>query len=132
MFSKPISAALTGEQFTLYGDGTMRRDFTSVFDVVEGFTRAALERVESGVFNIAGGQVVSINEAIAVMEDILGAPIPMKRMSESDGDVRRTGADISAACDHLGYAPGHSLRETLLAQVEWSERTLLAERPAIA
>jgi UDP-glucuronate 4-epimerase len=132
MFSKLISAALTGEEFTLYGDGTMRRDFTSVFDVVEGFTLAATERVESGVFNIAGGQVVSINEAIAVMEDILGATVPMKRVSESDGDVRRTGADISAARDHLGYAPGHSLRETLQAQVEWSERTLPAERSAVA
>lgn len=131
LFSKLISAASTGQPFTLYGDGTMQRDFTPVFDVVEGFRLAAFGPVENGVFNIAGGQVISINEAIGLMEDILGAAVPVTRAAESEGDVRRTGADISAARDHLGYAACHSLRETLEAQVDWSERTLPAKRPAV-
>jgi nucleoside-diphosphate-sugar epimerase len=130
MFSKLISAALTGGSFVSYGDGTMRRDFTSIFDVVAGFTLAASSPILSGVFNIAGGQVVSINEAIATVEDILGARIPIETREERRGDVRRTGADLSAAQNKLGYTPVHGLRGTLEAQIAFSESLLAANGPA--
>jgi nucleoside-diphosphate-sugar epimerase len=129
MFSKLISAALTGGCFVSYGDGTMRRDFTSVFDVVAGFTMAASAPIVSGIFNIAGGQVVSINEAIATVEDIMGARIPIETREERRGDVRRTGADISAAHNQLGYMPVHGLRGTLEAQIAFSESLLAAKGP---
>jgi nucleoside-diphosphate-sugar epimerase len=130
MFSKLISAALTGGRFVRYGDGTMQRDFTSVSDVVAGFTLAASAPIVNGVFNIAGGQVVSINDAIAIVEDIVGVRIRIETREERSGDVRRTGADISAAHNQLGYTPLHNLRGTLEAQIAFSESLLVAKGPA--
>jgi UDP-glucuronate 4-epimerase len=123
-FSNLIFAALTGRRFILYGDGTMQRDFTSVFDVVDAFKRAADAPVERGSFNIAGGQVVSINAAIGMVEDLTGTGISIDRRNEKKGDVRRTAADISEAGRQLGFYPHRNLRDGLREQIEFTDKRL--------
>ncbi len=123
-FSNLISAALTGRPFILHGDGTMQRDFTSVFDVVDAFKLAADAPIDRGTFNIAGGQAISMNAAIGMVEDIAGTRISIERRSEKKGDVRRTAADISEAGRRLGFYPHCNLREGLREQIEFTDKLM--------
>ena len=123
-FSNLISAALTGRRFILHGDGTIQRDFTSVFDVVDAFKLAAGAPIDRGTFNIAGGQAISMNAAIGMVEDIAGTRISIERRSEKKGDVRRTAADISEAGRRLGFHPHRDLREGLREQIEFTDKLL--------
>jgi UDP-glucuronate 4-epimerase len=131
LFSNLISAALAGTPFVLYGDGEMQRDFTSVFDVVNAFLLAAETPVARGAFNIAGGEVVSINTAIRTVEDLAGTRVAIERRQERRGDVQRTSADISEAAGHLGYLPRRTLRNTLGEQIEFMD-LLLKSKSALS
>jgi nucleoside-diphosphate-sugar epimerase len=118
MFHRLIWSALTGTRFTLYGDGGMERDFTNVFDIVDALIAAGKCTVEQRVFNIAGGHTVSVRQAINLVEELTGAKISIDYRPERRGDVRRTGADISAALRQLNYQPKRSIRESLQSQIE--------------
>jgi len=120
LFSSLISAALAKRVFIVRGDGAQQRDFTSVLDVVDGFLLAAEAPIAAGVFNIAGEQVLSIREAIATVEELLGERVAIENRAERLGESRRNAADISAARAQLGYAPRRSLREGLQAQIEFT------------
>lgn len=119
-FSRLVRAALDGEPFPLYGDGTQRRDFTYVDDVVDAFVAAA-ERDWSGVANIGGGAPVTLLEAIGILEELCG-PIALSPRERQPGDSRETFADISAAEVALGYRPTVSLYDGLARMVAWAER----------
>ncbi len=119
-----IHAALTRSKFVLYGDGEQRRDFTYVQDVVSAFLLAAKISGPFQAFNIAGGGIVSMNEAISLVEELTGDSIDVDRVRPQTGDVRNTGADLSKSRDVLGYVPRVSLCEGLKAQVDDVERML--------
>jgi UDP-glucose 4-epimerase len=123
-FHRLIHAALTRTEFVLYGDGDQRRDFTYVQDVVGAFLLAAKSPETSQAFNIAGGGIVSMNEAVSLVEDLTGVSIAVERVKPQSGDVRHTGADLSRSHDILGYKPQVTLREGLNSQVAHVERTL--------
>lgn len=117
MFHKLIRAALTGTSFTLYGDGGMERDFTSVFDVRDVLVQLSSHPAEERVFNVANGKVVSIREAIALVEELCGVKIAIEYREERRGDVQRTSADISRAESLLQYRPKRDLRNTISLQI---------------
>jgi UDP-glucuronate 4-epimerase len=118
-------AALQGQRIQILGDGRQTRDFTFVADVVQA-TRAAAAapKLDGGVYNIGGGAQVSVAQAIAVLEDLLGRPIGADHLPREPGDVRDTGADIRRARADLSYHPVTDLREGLSAQVEWVAASL--------
>ena len=123
-FHRLIHAALTRTKFVLYGDGRQQRDFTFVSDAAEGLMLAANSAAPAGSYNIAGGAIVSMHEAIGLVEEIVGSSIDVERASPQSGDVWHTGADLSKSRDVLGYAPRVGLREGLKAQIESVERML--------
>jgi len=117
-FSRAITAALAGEEFTLYGNGGQTRDFTFVEDAVAG-TLAAAERGTPGrAYNLGGGSPVSMCEVIEEIDRLTG-PLRVQRATRQRGDARDTSADISRAQSELGYAPRRQLRDGLRAQVAW-------------
>lgn len=117
-FSRLITAAYSGSPFTVFGNGSQERDFTYVDDVVEGLYRVATTMDATGVYNIGGGHVVSLNDVIALVEEIIGKGIALSFLPSEKGDVRRTSADISKISRATGYKPQVSLREGLLRQVK--------------
>jgi len=119
-FNKLIKAGLNGERFTLHGDGSQIRDFTYVEDVVEANKLAAFADVDPGsVFNIGGGSPVSMNQAIAMIEEILDRKIEMKMTPLGPGNPMRTTADCAAASSHLGWNPKTDIYSGLESQVRW-------------
>jgi len=121
-FHKFIQAALEDRPILVYGDGEQTRDFTYVADAVEANWLALGPGAVGQVFNIGGGSRSSVNQVLAVLEEILGKPIRRERRPPQPGDVRHTWADTSRARDRLGFIPRVSLREGLARQVEWLRR----------
>lgn len=125
-FSRLVRAALCGEEFEVYGDGTQTRDFTFVGDVVQALLEAA-RSPWCGVANIGGGSQRSLNDVVDIVRNLCGE-VRIVRRPRALGDVHDTAADISVAAVAFGYRPRTALPEGLAAMVA-AERSL-AERMA--
>jgi len=123
-------AALAGEPIEVFGDGGQTRDFTFVGDIVDATLAAATTPDVAGqVFNVGGGSRSSLDEAIEIIGGLAGRELEVHPGPAQEGDVRDTGADVSAARERLGFDPRTSLREGLAAEWEWTaERSELAAR----
>lgn len=120
-FTSFCAAILAERPIEVFGDGSQTRDFTFVGDIVAA-TRAAGTCVEPThrILNVGGGSRIALNEAIGVLEHLAGRPVEVRRGEGQKGDVRNTGADITAAATVLGYRPSVSIEAGLEAQWEWA------------
>jgi UDP-glucuronate 4-epimerase len=119
-FTAMLEALARGETFRLFGDGSAARSFTYVGDAVAA-TIAAMEQGRRGeTYNVGGGEEATMNEAIALVEEISGRTLDVERLEAAAGDVKRTKADVSKAAAELGWAPATTLRQGLQAQWEWA------------
>lgn len=110
-------AALTREPLSIFGDGTQRRDFTFVDDIVEATIRAATCATASGeVLNIGSGVQTSLREVLALLEEVSESRLTIRYEPAHPGDVTETLADISRARQILGYTPQIPLRVGLTRQ----------------
>lgn len=116
---KLCDSALAGTPFTLFGDGSQSRDFTHVSDVVDATIRAAEMDPISPVFNVGGGHEASMTEVIRLIEQLAGCPLTIETSSVQRGDVKRTGADTTAARRELGWVPKVGLAEGLASELAW-------------
>jgi UDP-glucuronate 4-epimerase len=114
-------SAIAGRPLEIYGDGRQTRDFTFVGDIVAA-TRAAgwLDGIGGRVFNVGGGSRASLRDVIALLEEIAGRRLETRFEQMQRGDVRDTGADISAARAQLGFEPRTDLEDGLRAEFEWT------------
>jgi nucleoside-diphosphate-sugar epimerase len=118
-YRKFIEAAISGTPVTLLGDGEQSRSNTFVDDVSRA-TVAALTRSDAGeVYNIAGGQERTINEALAIISDLAGQELRIDRQPVARGDQDRTWGDASKATSVLGLSSTVSLEEGLARQFDW-------------
>lgn len=109
-----IHAIRCGAPPSVDGDGLQTRDFTFIEDVVAANLAAAAaadELCDGRAFNISGGREHSLLELLEVMADALGTSVQPIHGPERPGDVRHSGADISAAAQHLGWKPQVDLHE---------------------
>lgn len=118
-FHRFMTAALTGRPITLYGDGEQTRDFTYVDDIVTALIAAGDRGPAGGVYNIGGGSRVSINQVLAEIERLAGAPLDIRVEAAQKGDMRDTFADTSRAQRDLGFSPSVTLADGLRAEFEW-------------
>jgi len=117
-FSRLVQAAVRGEEFDVYGDGSQTRDFTFVGDVVQAM-RDAARSSWCGVANVGGGARTSLNDVLAIVADLCG-PLRTRRAPRAIGDVRHTAADTSVATTAFGYQPRTALPEGLALMVAWA------------
>ncbi len=119
-FARIVASLDHGVPFTIYGSGEQARDFTYVGDVVDA-TRAAMELAPAGaVFNVGGGEIVSLNKAIDLIEELAGRRLEVCRQSPARGDAYKTSADTSRIRAELGWRPHTSLAAGLVAQLRAS------------
>jgi UDP-glucuronate 4-epimerase len=108
-----------GEPVPMFGDGTTRRDYTYVDDIVDGVVRA-LDRCRSHhLYNLGNSDPVELHRLIALIGEALGKTPVVRQLPEQPGDVRQTYADISMARSELGYEPKTPFREGLKRFVAW-------------
>lgn len=116
-FAKLISA---GKPIPVFGDGTTRRDYTYVDDIIDGVMAAiGYDKTSYEVFNLGESRTVELNELISLLEKDLDTHAIIDRQSSQPGDVPQTFADISKARALLGYDPKTQIEEGLHRFVEW-------------
>jgi UDP-N-acetylglucosamine 4-epimerase len=115
-----ISHYLQGRPPKIFGDGSQSRDFTYVVNVVRANLLACRAAgAAGGVFNIAGGGRVTVNELAAVIRDITGSGAKPVYDRPRPGDILHSWADISLAAKVLGYKLEVGFREGLERTVRW-------------
>ncbi len=114
-----LASALTGAQVELYGDGTQRREFTFVSDVIGATIAAASADVQAAAINVGGGASVTVTGLVALAEEVTGRPVLRRHTAPQAGDVPVTEADLTLAGLLLGYQPTVGLREGLARQASW-------------
>ena len=110
-----------GRGVPVYGDGSAKRDFTFVSDIVDGVV-AALDFAARGgyrIFNLGESRTVELRELITLLEAALGKRAVIDRRPDQAGDVPITFADISRARAELGYCPRVPIEEGIRRFVEW-------------
>jgi UDP-glucuronate 4-epimerase len=117
-FTRIVFALAGGTRFDLYGDGAQSRGWTYVADVADA-TIAAMER-GAGTYNVGGAIEASMNETIALLEEISGRTLDVSREPAVPGDQRRTRADTTRIRSELGWEPRISLEDGLRKQWEWA------------
>ncbi len=111
-----------GEEITVFGDGSMSRDFTFIDDIVRGVL-AAYDRVsEFGyrVWNLGGNKPKRVDEMVSAIEAVVGKKANVKRAPVQPGDVERTWADLTRASRELGFGARVSFEDGLKRQWEWN------------
>jgi UDP-glucuronate 4-epimerase len=111
---------LAGEPVTIFGDGSMRRDFTHVDDIVRGVL-AALDHAPAGfrAYNLGSGAPVDLQNLVQAIADAAGRTPSLERAARPLGDVDATYADVSRAKADFEWSPHIPLREGLRSVVEW-------------
>jgi UDP-glucuronate 4-epimerase len=109
-----------GRPIPVFGDGTTRRDYTYVDDIIAG-VRAAMDYEASvyEVINLGESRTVELRELIGLLEKELGREAIIDRQPTQPGDVPQTFADISKARRLLGYDPRTPIEEGIRRFVEW-------------
>jgi len=109
-----------GKPIDQFGDGTTRRDYTYIDDIIQG-TMAALKYDGAlfDVFNLGESETIQLSDLIAAIESALGKKATINRLPEQPGDVPLTCADISKARRLLGYDPKTAFAEGLPRFVNW-------------
>lgn len=109
--------ALNNEPIEVFGDGEKTRDFTFIDNIIDANLRA-IER-GSGVYNIGGGERISINELAKRIVAIVGSESKIIYSDSVKGDAEHTWSDVSKARRDIGYEPGIGLDQGLERYVEW-------------
>ena len=116
-----------GKELTMFGDGSSRRDYTYIDDIVAGVVAALDADLPFEIINLGNSRTVSLNEFISVVEDAVGKRAKVVSVNTQPGDVPLTSADIRKAQDLLGYSPQTDIREGMNRFVTWYRREVLGQ-----
>jgi UDP-glucuronate 4-epimerase len=115
-FAKLIES---GQPIPVFGDGSMRRDFTYIDDIIDGVT-AAIEKCKGyNIYNLGESRPVRLDELISEIEKALGKKAKINRLPLQPGDVIQTYADVEKAKKELGYNPSTEIPIGLQKFVKW-------------
>ena len=104
----------------MFGDGSMRRDYTYIDDIIQG-VRSAIDYDATmyEVFNLGESQTTELRELISLLEKNLDRQAIIDRQPMQPGDVPTTFADISKSREMLGYNPTTKIADGIPKFVEW-------------
>ena len=114
---KFINLLLAGETPVIFGDGEQTRDFVYVGDVIMANIEAALSDL-TGVYNVATGESVSINELVDILGRIIETNISPTHQNSRTGDIRHSSASVSKLADEIGFEADVSLEDGLTETIE--------------
>ena len=116
-------AILEGKAIPFYGDGTTKRDYTYIDDIIQGVMKS-VEYVENNskvyeIFNLGESETISLKRMLETIENALGKKALLEKLPMQPGDVQQTYADISKAKKMLGYEPKTKFEDGIAKFVEW-------------
>lgn len=108
-----------GKSVPVYGDGTSRRDYTYIEDIINGVAAALHAELSYEIINLGESQTVGLRELISLIEENLHKEASIEWLPVQPGDVPVTYADIRKARKLLGYNPAVDIKEGVRRFVEW-------------
>lgn len=118
---KFITQVLNHQHIVMYGDGEQTRDFTYVSDVVRANILAAESKI-SGVFNMAGGKRITLNDLAQTIMTLCKNKVDVINEGVRPGDIKHSLADISKAKKGFGYIPKYDITEGLKETIAWFQK----------
>ena len=114
---------MAGDELTLFAAGHLKRDWTYIDDILDGFI-AALDTPQGyRVYNLGCGHPVENLDFVKTLEEILGKKAKCKNVPAPVSEPAITYADITKAGQELGYRPKVQVREGLERFIRWMEKT---------
>jgi UDP-glucuronate 4-epimerase len=129
---KFVKAVLEKKPIPFYGDGSTRRDYTYIDDIVDGVVRALDRCAGYEIYNLGESATTSLSELVQSIGEVCKAEPILDRQPLQPGDVLVTYADVSKAREALGYEPRTSVRAGLERFVAWYRQEPKSERTARA
>jgi UDP-glucuronate 4-epimerase len=111
-----------GEKIPMYGDGSSRRDYTYIDDLIDGMLGVIDRHKGFEIYNLGESQTTSLKKLIRLIEEALGKKADIETMEFQPGDVSVTYADITRAKRMLKYHPKVKIKEGIQRFVEWYKR----------
>ena len=108
-----------GEKIPIYGDGSSRRDYTYIDDLIEGILGVIRYHKGFEIYNLGESQTTSLMELIKLIEGAFGKKANIEMLEPQPGDVSVTYADITKAKRMLKYQPKVKIEEGIKRFVEW-------------
>jgi UDP-glucuronate 4-epimerase len=102
---KFTKAILKGEPISLFGDGSSKRDYTYIDDIIQGINGAINNLKGFDIFNLGESGTISLKDLVSLIEKYTGRKASLTFSPMQDGDVNQTYADIRKAKSLLGYSP---------------------------
>lgn len=123
-----INCALNNKEFHLFGDGSIRRDFTYVDDVITSIMLLGNELKNrtknfSDVVNVGGGKPHSMTELIECINVVTGREVSIILEDSAKSDVKETIADHELQIELTGYIPNTSLVEGIEKVFKWASES---------
>jgi UDP-glucuronate 4-epimerase len=113
---------LEGREVDLYGDGSSRRDYTYIDDIVSGVLGSMDAPPGYRVYNLGESATISLSDLVSLLEKACGRPAARRFRPPEPGDVPVTYADISRAKAEIGYDPRVPIGAGVERFVEWYRR----------
>lgn len=114
-----LNNALKDKMITIWGDGSVVRDFVYAGDVTEALLKSIPYEGEEKVFNIGAGFGMSLKEIISEIEILLEKPVKVEFVESRSFDVPSNVLDIQKAKNELGWEPETAFREGLKKNLKW-------------
>lgn len=111
------------KEIPFYGDGSTRRDYTYIDDIIDGVIKAINwvneDEKRFNIFNLGESHTVSLAEMVTILEEVIGKTAKIKSLPMQQGDVVKTYADIYKAKSILGYYPFGDFKIGMQKFVAW-------------
>lgn len=114
-----LGEVLRGRPITIWGDGSVARDYFYISDLVEAFTRVIECDPPSRIYNIAGGTTRSLNDILSIIRDLTGLQPDVRYTAGRKLDVPVNYLDIRLAEKELGWRPRVPWEEGIARTWEW-------------
>ena len=107
------------EMVPIFGDGSSRRDYTYIDDIIDGVLRSLERPFGYEIINLGESQTVALMELVTLLEKGLGKKAKLEMLPDQPGDVPVTFADVSHARKLLDYEPSISIEKGIEKFIEW-------------
>jgi len=113
---------IADEVIQVFGNGSTKRDYTYIDDIIDGILRSVDFMNENycfEIFNLGEGKTISLSRMIKTIENTLGKTAQKEILQLQSGDVDQTFADISKANRLLGYNPKTKFKTGIEKFIDW-------------
>src|SRR3990172_2389033 len=115
-FTKSI---LWGEKITMFGDGTSKRDYTYITDIIDGICKSIEHCKAYHIYNLGESKTIALKNLIELISNNLGKRPNIEVLPNQPGDVPITYADVSKAKQEIGYNPKVNIEQGIEKFVQW-------------